>query len=129
MRFKVWVCWGIGLTCLMSCNDSKSSEKPELKKTDQSNTQQQELVDKTVQQNELSFDVYSTGEGFGYSISSNNKKLIIQDHIPGIQGNQAFRSHEDATKVAELMIGKLENNIMPPSVTIEEMEQLGIEMN
>ncbi|HIO72841.1 MAG TPA: DUF4907 domain-containing protein [Flavobacteriales bacterium] len=42
------------------------------------------------------------------------------------QGLQRFRTKHDAQKAAELVIHKLRNNILPPSISIEELKDLGI---
>lgn len=64
--------------------------------------------------------------GFGYDIFVNNQPYIHQPHIPSINGNQAFKTKEDAEKVADLVVQKIEGNIIPPSVSPEELQALGI---
>lgn len=64
--------------------------------------------------------------GWAYVVLMNGKQMINQAFIPGVQGKQSFTTEEDAQKVGELVKSKLENNIMPPSVRLSELDSLGI---
>ena len=64
--------------------------------------------------------------GFGYDILQAGKVIIHQPNMPGLLGNKGFNTKEDAEKVAELVIHKLINNIMPPSVNKNELDSLQI---
>lgn len=68
---------------------------------------------------------FKTDNGWGYSITVDNKLFIKQAEIPAIRGNKGFASQEDAAKVAELVIKKIAKN-QNPAVTKEELTQLGI---
>lgn len=59
--------------------------------------------------------------GFGYDIRQGNKVIIHQSSIPAIAGNQGFISEQSAQKIATLVIAKLEEGLMPPTVTIDEV--------
>ena len=59
-------------------------------------------------------------------MKSSGKLKIRQPNIPAIQGNQPFITEEDARATAMLMINKLEKGIMPPAVTVEELDSIGI---
>jgi hypothetical protein len=61
-----------------------------------------------------------------YDIYKNSKMLIHQTNIPGLPGNEGFKKKSDAEKVARLVIKKLENGEMPPSVTVDEMNKLKV---
>ncbi|MDR2972301.1 MAG: DUF4907 domain-containing protein, partial [Bacteroidales bacterium] len=63
---------------------------------------------------------------FGYDIYLYDDILIHQPSRPGFSGNAGFATEEDAMKVAELVIKKIRNNEMPPTVTIEELQELKI---
>jgi hypothetical protein len=62
---------------------------------------------------------------FGYEIKQGNRTLIRQITIPGLSGNSGFATKADAEKVAELVIIKLKNGEMPPSVSEAEMKRVG----
>jgi hypothetical protein len=68
--------------------------------------------------------ISSVNRTFGYDIYKGKKHLIHQPTIPGLPGNEGFKAKSDAEKVARLVIGKLNNGEMPPSVTIGEMKKL-----
>jgi hypothetical protein len=70
--------------------------------------------------------IFSDGIGWGYDIYEGSSIRIHQPHIPAVEGNRGFSSEADAIKVAEMVIYKLENGIVPPSITKQEMIQAGI---
>ncbi|PZX43258.1 uncharacterized protein DUF4907 [Nonlabens dokdonensis] len=72
------------------------------------------------------YNIIGGENSFGFQIIFNNSVVIEQKHIPAINGASAFKSEEDATMVAELMIYKLNNKIFPPSVTVHELDSLNI---
>ena len=61
---------------------------------------------------------------FCYDVYADNKLLIHQTSIPAMPGNEGFKTKADAEKVALLVIGKIRNGEMPPTVSIEEMQNL-----
>lgn len=72
--------------------------------------------------------IYQTEmDQFGYDIYKDSILMIHQPIVPGVQGNRGFSSKEDAQKVAELMIYKLDNGITPPSITSEELDSLNLQ--
>ncbi len=64
--------------------------------------------------------------GFGYDIYIHDAMYVHQPHIPAINGNRGFKTKEQATKAAEFVIHKIRNNIMPPSMSVEELDSLGV---
>lgn len=73
----------------------------------------------------FTYKIIDAPEGtFGYDILMNGKVMIHQPNIPGMPGLKGFINKEDAAKVADLVIGKLKNNQMPPTVTTEELEDI-----
>ena len=63
--------------------------------------------------------------GYGYDISINGENYNHQPHKPGIPGISGFKSVDDAKKTGEFVAYKIRNNIMPPSITFEELDSLG----
>lgn len=63
---------------------------------------------------------------YGYDVFANGKLLVHQANIPAMPGNSGFATKKDATKVAELVIRKLKDGIMPPTITVEELRQLKV---
>jgi hypothetical protein len=113
---------------LVSC---KENSKPEISNLNKNETTESliaatEEKSPAVNTKYLSKIIYNDSIGYGYDIFANDKMYIHQPHIPGISGNRGFKNGEDAQKVSELMIEKLNNNIIPPTITIEELNQLNI---
>lgn len=75
--------------------------------------------------NGLTVKVTDVESGYGYQILLNDRILIRQDFIPGIQGKIAFSSPEEAKRVADLVVGKLSHN-QSPEVLLSELEALQI---
>lgn len=69
-------------------------------------------------------DSLNPKSGFGYNILIDGDLFIHQNSIPSLPGNTAFPSQEKAELVANLVIHKLKNNIMPPSVSKQELDSL-----
>lgn len=77
--------------------------------------------------NDTTFRVFTLADkSFGFDIMIDNKVLIHQPFIPAVQGNQLFMSEKDAEKTAKLMIQKLKKKIMPPAISVNELDSLQI---
>ncbi|MEI7492496.1 MAG: DUF4907 domain-containing protein [Bacteroidota bacterium] len=61
-----------------------------------------------------------------YDIYMDKKLFIHQSSIPGLPGNEGFKTKADAEKIAKLVIDKIKKGEMPPSITIEEMKKLKV---
>lgn len=73
----------------------------------------------------LSYKIISSLHAtFGYDIYSDGKILIHQPTIPGVAGNDGFRSKSAAESVAKLVVKKISNGQMPPAVTLAELKEL-----
>lgn len=66
--------------------------------------------------------------GWGYDILIDTVRYVHQEHIPAINGLHPFASESDAYKTGELAIKKIEQGILPPTLNIEELKELGIIM-
>ncbi|MBI3501553.1 MAG: DUF4907 domain-containing protein [Bacteroidetes bacterium] len=64
--------------------------------------------------------------GFGYDIYIFDALYVHQPNVPAINGNRGFKTKEQAKNAGELVAYKIKNNIMPPSVTIQELDSLGV---
>jgi hypothetical protein len=63
---------------------------------------------------------------YGYEIWIDGTKTIYQASIPGLPGNEGFSSEEKAKKAGEFVAVKIRKNQMPPTVTPEELDSLGV---
>jgi hypothetical protein len=64
--------------------------------------------------------------GFGFEILQGSSPLIIQPHIPAIQGIKGFDTKEQAAIIGNYMIYKINNGIMPPSISVQDLDSLEI---
>ncbi len=74
----------------------------------------------------IEYTIYKVENGWGYDVKINNKVLMHQPMIPAINKSIPFYSKEDAEKVAKLVIEKIKKKQMPPTVSKEEIQKLGI---
>lgn len=113
----------------MTIEDIHVSEKPLTEKQESiSSPKQNETTMSTTKipskyRNVLLFEPET---GWGYDIFEGDKLLIHQPHIPVVQGLRGFKTEDDAQKVADAVVEKLSQGIMPPSLTEEEMIKLGV---
>lgn len=78
-------------------------------------------------QNEWIYHTYRSENGWGYRIFTPDSVLLIQqDVVPGIPGNQGFDTEAKADLTARFVIGKLNQRIFPPAVTVEELDSLKV---
>lgn len=68
----------------------------------------------------------SINKTFGYDIFRNGKLLIHQPNVPGRPGNEGFRTKGKAQAVAEFVMKKIANNVMPPTVTLDDLEKMNV---
>ena len=69
---------------------------------------------------------YTEGKGWGYKILMNGEPYINQPHIPAVSGNKGFESEEKAAITADFAVLKIKNGFMPPTLSIEELDSLGV---
>jgi len=70
--------------------------------------------------------VNSENGTFGYDILIEGRTTIHQPSIPGMSGNNGFRTKEQAERTAKFVISKIQKNIMPPTITIQELDSLKV---
>lgn len=63
---------------------------------------------------------------WGYDVLMDNRIKIHQPSIPGLPGNEGFKTKEKAEKVAKLVIQKMKTGEMPPTITNEELKELKV---
>jgi hypothetical protein len=86
-----------------------------------------DLMIDSISENEYSTKtIFSLEHGWGYQILNNGKLYINQPHIPSIQGNNGFKTEDNANITATYIIHKLNNNVFPPTVSKEELDSLGV---
>jgi hypothetical protein len=69
--------------------------------------------------------VFKTEAGWGYQIEGKDKVYIYQPVIPGIEGNHAFHTKEEAMRTGSLVLKKLKENKIP-AIYAYELDSLEI---
>lgn len=65
-------------------------------------------------------------KSFGYDILVDDHIYVHQPSVPAVGGNAGFKSEVDAEKTGEFVAEKIKNNILPPTVSPEELKTLGV---
>ena len=63
---------------------------------------------------------------YGYDVFADGRLMIHQASVPALPGNEGFKTKEGAIKVALLVIDKIKQGEMPPTVSIDEMKKLNV---
>ncbi len=79
-----------------------------------------------VQTFEIIDSIGGKSKGWGYDIFVDGKRMIRQPIIPGIAGNNAFRTEEEARKVGQLAADKMKRTGSLPTIQPAELDSLGI---
>lgn len=64
--------------------------------------------------------------GWGYRVMLNGELYINQPHIPAVQGNKGFSNPVFARMTGDFVISKIQAGFSPPTVTVEELDSLGV---
>ena len=80
-----------------------------------------------LQEAEIAVETFQTeNKGWGYHISINGTKYISQTRKPAVGGDEGFSTQEDAQKVGSLAADKIRQGLLPPSISVEELDSLGV---
>ncbi len=126
MLFRNYFLPGI-LLVIVSCNQEKPKEIiPAI-------AEEKAVAFNPYQDSEITVEVFkidsveqSGSRGWGYDIMVNGNVFIHQPNVPALMGNNGFSSEENAREAGEFVIQKIRNNILPPSVSPEELDSLGV---
>ena len=103
-----------------SISSNESAEKQEVKK--ETKQQKNPYADA-----KISIKIIpSVKKTFGYDILINGRPLVHQPSIPALSGNEGFTTKERAQKVAEFVVKKIIKNEMPPTVTSDDLNNMGV---
>lgn len=76
-------------------------------------------------QGKLTYQVFENKDkSFGYKILRDGKPMINQESIPAVPGNNGFPKMQQAEKMANLVIQKINQGIMPPTVSVAEVDSI-----
>jgi hypothetical protein len=127
-RSLFWIAFLSGIL-FIACGETKTES------TDSAAEVRQESIPQPAQGNfqnieVRTFEVIDTiggsSKGWGYDIVVDGKRMIRQPIIPGIQGNNAFRTEEEARRVGQLAADKMKRTGSLPTIQPAELDSLGI---
>ena len=111
----------------VSCKDAVPKKSP--------GNEDLTLTDKPVEDEirEKNTSVYEVrtvenASGWGYEVWKDGAMVIKQEHIPAVQGIRAFSYQEQAQKAAEIIKAKLEQGIFPPTMSMAELQSIGVDI-
>jgi hypothetical protein len=82
---------------------------------------------RTYANSKLTYKIIDTPKHtFCYDVFADDRLMIHQTSAPALPGNEGFKTREDATKVALLVIEKIKKGEMPPTVSIDELKSLNV---
>ena len=87
---------------------------------------QQEEPHYPLQEAEIAVETFQTAKGWGYCISINGTGYISQARRPAVGGDKGFSTQEDAQKVGSLVADKIRKGLLPPGISREELDSLGV---
>ncbi len=70
--------------------------------------------------------VYKSGNGWGYEIGNNKRKIIDQPFIPAVSGAQPFKTKEEAMRTGRLALEKMRDTKRLPTISSLELDSLNI---
>lgn len=74
----------------------------------------------------ITSEIFEIENGFGYKIFVDGNLYVEQPTIPAVSGNKGFASKSDAQKTADFAIEKIKQGIIPPTISVEELKNLGV---
>ena len=78
----------------------------------------------------ISFETFNTeGKGWGFDVYVSGNLFIHQEEISVSGIKEGYKSEEDAVKAAGLIILKIKQNILPPIISKQELDSIGIKLN
>ena len=126
---KITLLFLIYLCCNISANAqqaNKSKKKSTQKTTQNKNGTPEFPSSESFKNAKLTYKIISAPNNtWCYDIFKDGSMCIHQNSIPGVPGINGFTTKEKAEKVAQLVITKIQNGEMPPTVSQEEMKAVG----
>lgn len=107
-------------------NDTVATHAQDTIKNETGNDPSQATMNTPAKNDSLEIRTVKTDIGWGYDIYLAGRMYVHQPHIPAVQGNKGFDTEADAKKTASFVIYKIRNNIIPPSLTVKELDSLGV---
>lgn len=71
---------------------------------------------------------YIEGLGWGFDIFVDGKSFIHHEKIEGMD-TKGYANEQDAVKVAHLVMYKIKRNHLPPLISLNELDSIGVKIN
>ena len=127
MKFIVLI---ILVLVFVSCEDSANKKSPKKSpKNEGATLKDKPKRDEIPEKNTSVYEVRTVenASGWGYEVWKDGAMVIKQEHIPAVQGIRAFSSQEQAQKAAEIIKAKLDQGIFPPTMSMAELQSIGVD--
>ena len=73
------------------------------------------------------FIIKADSSSFGYSIYADGNLYIQQNTIPSVAGAKGFSDTNSAAKTAQLVIKKIKQGEMPPTITTKDLKKISVQ--
>lgn len=147
LSFRFAVLMIVATTIMYSCQRNGGAKNTEVTETSETSadasapvdttaavTQEEDLsyIDTSIaiapnapEPTEYSWLLLENSDGtYGYEVLKSGDLVVSQPNIPGEGGTSGFKSKTQAAAAAELVISKLEQNILPPSISEKELKKI-----
>ena len=115
----------IAIILFISCTN-RDSAKEDNTVIQQSVANKDVSADTNVKLEVKTYQNDNTIKGWGYDVYADGVLYIHQPHIPAVPGNKGFQSAQQAETAGNFAVYKIRNNIMPPTISVKELDSLGV---
>ena len=127
MKRLLFSLFAICFAALYSCSNSPEKTKEEAEGSDSVKKPEKNPYENAkIEVKIFKVDSSDATKGYGYDIYVWGGRMIHQPNIPAVPGNNGFKNQEYAKKAGEFAAMKIKKNIMPPGMTPEELDSLGV---
>ncbi|OFY87800.1 MAG: hypothetical protein A3F72_08000 [Bacteroidetes bacterium RIFCSPLOWO2_12_FULL_35_15] len=124
----------ISTSILISCDHQKENKKGSVENSSPEISSKQETPappsfnsqNMEVKTFELKDSASGKSKGWGYDLYMDGHKTIHQPIIPGVAGNNSFKTEEQAKRTGNFAINKMKQTGNLPTIAIKELDSLGI---
>lgn len=128
---RAFLCFIFILPLLVSCGNTDGQHNADSIPDSARSANTGVTLPDSVVQPEITFKTFASKDnagapGWGYDLYVGKKKTIHQPIIPAVPGNDAFATEEEAKRAGELAVYKMKSTGAFPTITIHDLDSLGI---
>ena len=75
---------------------------------------------------EIIVNTFEEDTGWGYDVLIDGNLYVHQPNIPAVGGNKGFTAEVDARATGNLAVEKIREGIIPPTISVEELKEIGV---